>query len=105
MNNRQKKLVVIAEITVSQHFDIPIYDLLARSRKEEITEARFFLFWVLTELAYLNSFQIADKYGRERTNINHAMVRVSELCVIDDDYNEKTRVSIIEFNKRLRKLK
>ena len=62
---------------VSQHFEIPVFDLKSISRKRELVEARQVFFKVATELFPLNTLEcIGSMVNRDHCTVLHGIAEV-----------------------------
>lgn len=68
----EKKSVNIINNTVSKYTDIEVQDILGKSRKEEIVDARFMAIYILFQRLNISCNTICECYGITKQAVSHA---------------------------------
>lgn len=76
--------------SVADFFEIPVNDLINRSRKKEVVEPRQIAMYLLREILKLSYPHIGEKLGkRDHTTVIHACEKISKDIIQNSQLNQK----------------
>jgi chromosomal replication initiator protein len=76
--------------SVADFFEVPVNDLINRSRKKEVVEPRQIAMYLLREILKLSYPHIGEKLGkRDHTTVIHACEKISKDSIQNSQLNQK----------------
>lgn len=88
------------EQIVAEAFGIKEAELMKRTRKRKIVDARNFLFWFKMNHRKCTNGAVSEQYGWDHSSINHSVKVVTNLLETDRHFQEKASRAMVSLIKK-----